>query len=151
MALAQRSLPEEALELLDRNLADAREAKDSHSVAVFAKNAAVISSNVGDSQRAVDYYAEAIESQPGDDDLLIAWADEYERLGQEKRAREILSKCCEIALLEGDEVFTWDLTCERHCLASSDSFSSRNLERIPLPVLAGKNRARLLSWSPASP
>ena len=103
LALARRSLPEEALGLLDRNLADAREAEDSHSVAVFAKNAAIISTNIGDLQRAVDYYAEAIQSQPGDAYLRIALADAYERLGQEQRAREALSKCHEIALMERDE------------------------------------------------
>jgi len=103
LALARRSLPEEALGLLDRNLAVAREAEDSYSVAVFAKNAAIISSNVGDLQRAIDYYAEAIQSHPGDAYLRIALADAYERLGQEQRAREALSKCCEIALLERDE------------------------------------------------
>lgn len=103
LALARRSLPEEALELLDRSLADAREAEDSHSVAVFAKNAAIISSNVGDLQRAIDYYAEAIQSQPGDAFLRLALVDTYERLGQAQRAQEALSKCYEIALLERDE------------------------------------------------
>lgn len=103
LALARRSSPRAALALLDRSLVDARRAEDPHAVAVLARNAGVISSNEGDLQRAVSYYSEAVENEPGDLYLRLGLADLHQRLGQEGSARELLVECRELALLQGDE------------------------------------------------
>ena len=103
LALARRSQPEEALALLDKSLAGARQAEDSGAVAILARNAGIISSNVGNIQQAIRYYSEALERQPDDLYLRIALAGEHESQGQPETAREMLSKCHEIAVSVGDE------------------------------------------------
>jgi tetratricopeptide (TPR) repeat protein len=102
LRLARGSSSEEALTLLESGLADARRAEDSEAVAIFARSAGIISSNVGEFQRAIGYYSEAIERQPTDAFLWIALAELHERSGEEGAARDALTKCLEIALLKED-------------------------------------------------
>ena len=103
LAEARSSRPEAGLALLEETLATSSGTEDPRALARLARNAAILSTALGDLERAAEHYREALRHDPGDGYLRLALADAEQRLGRPERARELLAECREAATAAGDE------------------------------------------------
>jgi tetratricopeptide (TPR) repeat protein len=78
----------EALDDLERGLAQARRRRNRTWTAQIARNAALISDQLGDLQRAEAYYQEAMQSDRSDPGLHYALGELQRRLGNHDLARK---------------------------------------------------------------
>lgn len=103
LALHAGATPEEALQILDSGLADARSTSNETAIALLAKNAGLVSFHNGRLEAAVEYYREALEHSPQDGYLLFATGDVYRQLGRSSEAARCFDLCREEATRTQDQ------------------------------------------------
>jgi tetratricopeptide (TPR) repeat protein len=101
LALAEAH-PEEALALLDAGIQDAREASQAEQVSRFARHAGVICDHLGDLDRTLGYYDQALRGDPDDELLHLARAGILERAGQHSEAEAAFAEAERLARLKAD-------------------------------------------------
>jgi tetratricopeptide (TPR) repeat protein len=102
LELARQGRDEEAIEVLESALRDDSLKGDLKWLSRLARNAGIISENLGDTERAYDYFYEAHTLAPDDASMLWALGDLCLRMKDRVKAREFFKMCYQAASVRSD-------------------------------------------------